>query len=664
MILALAAVVGCGRTENAVPAIDPANLDTSVSPAEDFYQYATGGWQKNNPLKPEYSRYGSFDALAENNVNRINGLFTELGKEEHETGSVGQKISDLYALGLDSLRLNEEGAAPLRPYIAQVMTITDLRSLAQVLAEVHRNGDEPFYGVYVEADLKDSGTNIAYLSQSGLGMGDRDYYLDEENAELKAGYSDFLVKVLTLAQIPDPEKVAADALDVEDAIAKVSWSRVEQRDIKKSYNPTTFKRLVRSYPNLCLDVYTEAAGIETSGNIVVCEPSYFKGLNDYLHSTPVVKLRNYVLAQVVAGGCSLLGDEFYDASFEFYSRQMAGIQEQKPRWKRAQAMTDRLLGEAVGQLYVEKYFPESDKERMLDLVGHIRESLREHISGLDWMSDATKARAFEKLDNFTVKIGYPDKWKDYSSLVIDPELPYYENVVRANNWSYDEDLAKIGKPVDRTEWGMSPQTVNAYYNPTTNEICFPAAILQPPFYNPDADDAVNYGAIGVVIGHEMTHGFDDQGRMFDKDGNMTDWWTAADAAAFNERAQKLVAQFDEVEVLPGVHANGALTLGENIADLGGLRIAYTALQNALGDERPEPIDGFTPEQRFYLGFAAVWAQNITDEAVARQTKMDVHSLGCNRVNVPIRNLDTFFEAFGIKEGDGMYRPEEERVVIW
>ncbi len=663
MLFTLTALVACNGGKK-VPAIDTANLDPEVNPAENFYQYATGGWQKNNPLKPEYARYGSFDALDENNVNRINGLFTELGKQRHEPGSVGQKISDLYALGLDSLRLNEEGAAPLKPYLEDIQAITDAKSLARATARILYNGDGPFFGIYAMADLTDSDTNVEYITQSGLGMGDRDYYLDAENAALKAGYKDYLVKVLTLAGVDDPEKTASDALEVEDNIAKVSWSRVEQRDIHKSYNPTSYDELVKTYPNLHFDELHAAVGIAPQEKIIVCEPSYLKGLDAYVKKAPLEKLKNYLTAIVVDGAANVLSDDFYDASFDFYSKQMSGVQEQKPRWKRSQGRVNGLLGEAVGELYVAKYFPEKDKERMLTLVGNIKNALGEHIDSLDWMTDATKAKAREKLDNFHVKIGYPDKWKDYSSLTIDPSLSYYENIVRAHNWIADDNLSKLGKPVDKEEWQMSPQTVNAYYDPTTNEICFPAAILQPPFYNTDADDAVNYGAIGVVIGHEMTHGFDDQGRNFDKDGNLVDWWTPEDAEAFKAKADKLTEQFNEVEVLPGVHANGALTLGENIADLGGLRIAYTALQNALGDSRPGLKDGFTPEQRFYLGFATVWAQNITDEAIARQTKMDEHSLGNNRVNVPIRNLDTFFDAFGIKEGDKMYRPEEERVVIW
>ncbi len=664
MLFALSALAACKGTSEKVAALDLDNFDEQVSPAENFYQYANGGWQKNNPLKPEYSRFGAFDALNELSIERIKGIFDNIVKGKHKFGTVEQKIADLYSMGMDSLKLNAEGAAPLKPYIEEIQSIANGEDLARVLAHMHRNGDRPFFGMFVMSDLMDSDTNVGYLMQSGLGMGDRDYYLDAENAELKAGYKNFLVKVLGLAGIDSPETVAGDALEIEDAIAKVQWSKVEQRDTWKSYNPMSTEVIIENYPSMNIQTYMGTLGIEPQEKIIVGEPSYFAGLNEILTKTPIDKLKNYMLAQLVQGGCGDLSDDFEDAYFDFFSKQMSGVQEQKPRWKRIQTGTERLLSEAVGQIYVQKYFPEKDKIRMQELVANIQKSLGQHIDELDWMSDETKAKAHEKLANFTVKIGYPDKWKDYSDMVIDPQYSYYENIVRASNWRSDDNLGKLGKPVDKTEWHMSPQTVNAYYNPTSNEICFPAAILQPPFYNTDADDAVNYGAIGVVISHEMSHGFDDQGRNFDKDGNMVDWWTPEDAAAFKEKTEKLIAQFDKVEVLPGVFANGALCLGENIADLGGLNISFTAFKNAMGENRPEPIDGFTPEQRFFLGYASVWAQNITDEEIARLTKMDVHSLGNNRVNVTIRNIDAFQEAFGLKEGDNMYLPKEERVVIW
>ena len=657
-------VCACGTKTGGVPGIDRADLDESVSPKVDFYKYAVGGWQKNNPLKPEYARYGAFDILGENNEKRLNDLFQSMGDLKTEQGSVEQKISDLYKMGLDSLRLNAEGAAPLKPYIDEVLAVSDKEALVREIAAMHLSSESPFFGTYVMADMIDSDSNILYMSQSGLGMGDRDYYVKGCDETIKAGYLDFLTKIFNLAGLDNAAERAAEALKVEDALAEVSWTSVENRDMEKQYNPTTFDALKAEYPSLSLVTYFQALGVEPKGKIVVTQPSYFKAIDKFIAKTDIEVLKNYLLGQLVQGGCGALSDDFTDASFDFFSRQMAGVQQQKPRWKRAMSVPNSLLSEAVGEMYVAKYFPAKDKERMAKMVSNIQAALSEHIDSLDWMSDVTKAKAHEKLNAFHVKIGYPDKWKDYSSLTVDPQLSYYENIRQAALWSMQDNLTRLGKPVDKDEWLMSPQTVNAYYNPSTNEICFPAAILQPPFFNPDADDAVNYGAIGVVISHEMTHGFDDQGRLFDKDGNMADWWTPEDAEAFKAKTAVLVKQFDEVEVLPGVHANGALSLGENIADHGGLRISYTALQNSFGGKHPQPLDGFTAEQRFYLAYAKVWADNITDEEIARRTKLDVHSLGRNRVNVTLRNLDTFFSAFDIVEGDPMFRAPEDRVIIW
>lgn len=664
MVLTMISAAACGGRGEKVPAIDTTNFDTSVSPAEDFYMYTTGGWQKKNPLKPEYSRYGSFDMLNDNNQKRLNELFEDMQNMETAPGSSDRKIADLYKMALDSTKRNAEGAAPLRPYLDEVLAVNDKAALIDAVAKIHLDGENPFFGIYVSSDAMDTDVNVLYMDQSGLGMGDRDYYLDPENAGLKTGYRDFLEKVLSLAGIENASESADQALEVEDAIAAISWSKVELRDVQRCYNPMSSSEIAREYPSLQFDRYLDDVGIGVQDKVIVGQPSYFKALDAMVASMPLEKLRSYLLCQVVAGACDALSDDFYMASFDFFQKQMAGVQEPKPRWKRAMAVPNSILSEAVGKMYVERYFPAQDKEKMSAMVANIQAALSEHIAALDWMSDETKAKAQEKLSAFTVKIGYPDKWKDYSTLEIDPQLSYYQNMVNAMNWYAKDNLSRLGKPVDRSEWLMSPQTVNAYYNPTTNEICFPAAILQPPFFNRDADDAVNYGAIGVVISHEMTHGFDDQGRHFDKEGNMSGWWTAEDEAAFKARTDILVKQFDEVEVLPGMHANGALCLGENIADQGGLRVAYTAMKNSFGGKEPAPVDGFTAEQRFYIAYATLWAQNITDEEIARLTKLDVHSLGNNRVNVTLRNIDTFFDAFGIKEGDPMYRPESERVVIW
>ena len=667
MIMMMAAAVlasACGQKQEKLPALDLASLDTSVSPGQDFYQYATGGWQKAHPLPAEYSRYGSFDAIGENTQKQLNDLFAEMAKMTAEKGSVDQKISDLYKMALDSLTRNQLGAEPIKPYIAEIQAVSSKEDLARLLGRMNKVGEGGFYGGGVDADLMDSNMQIFYLGQGGLGMGDRDYYLDPKNAELKAGYKNFLVKVFELAGLENAEELATKDLAVEDAMAQVSWTREKNRDMAAIYNPMSTDQIFKNWPNLHIDLTMQELGIPAQEKVIVQQPSYFDGLDQIFKNCDLESLKAYLLANFISGSCGSLSDDFYTASWEFFSHQMAGAQEQRPRWKRAMSVPNSLLGEAVGEMYVQKYFPASSKEKMVKLVENLRTALGEHIDGLDWMSDATKARAREKLAAFTVKIGYPDKWKDYSTLDIDPSKTYYENLRAASAWYTADNLSKLGKPTDKTEWGMTPQTVNAYYNPTTNEICFPAGILQPPFFNPEADDAVNYGAIGVVIGHEMTHGFDDQGSLFDKDGNMNNWWTDEDRAAFVEKTHVLADQFNEVEILPGVMANGELTLGENIADHGGVSVAWTALHNALGDKVPAPIDGFTADQRFFLGYARVWAQNITDEEKARLTKLDPHSLGNNRVNVTLRNFGYFFDAFGIQEGDPMWRPESERVHIW
>lgn len=662
----MAAATSCG-TKSAgekVPAIDLANLDPSISAKEDFYQYATGGWQKNHPLKPEYSRYGSFDVLRENNEIRLNELFQGLSSVKAEKGSVQQKISDLYAMGLDSTRLNAEGVNPVKPYLDALESVKDVESFVRAMADIELHGDGGCWGVYAESDMTDNSNTVLYITQSGLALGNRDYYLLAENAELREGYLNFLKKIFTLAGDEKAEQKAKDAFDFQMTIAEPSWSMIQQRDIEARYNPMTPEQLYKEYPALRFDAYLDAMGIPAQSKIVLEQPSYFKALNRILAKTNPRILRHYLQAQLLSGACGYISDDFTDASFDFFSAQMSGIKEQKPRWKRAMQAPNSILGEAVGEMYVAKYFPEKDKQKMLQIVKNIQKGLSEHVASLDWMSEQTKARAQEKLSSFIIKIGYPDKWKDYSTLEIDAQKSYYQNLREASLWSMRDNLSKLGRPVDKTEWGMTPQTVNAYYNPTTNEICFPAGILQPPFFNPNADDAVNYGAIGVVISHEMTHGFDDQGRLFDKDGNLNNWWTEEDAASFKAKADKLVAQFDAVQIQDGLYANGSATLGENIADQGGLRIAFTAMKNSFGGKEPKPIDGFTAEQRFYLAYAILWGQNITPQECARLTLLDVHSLGRNRVNVSLRNLQDFFDAFDIKEGDKMFRPEEERVVIW
>lgn len=664
MMSAVMVMAGCGTKQEKVPAINLSDLDTTVSPGEDFYQYSTGGWQKSHPLGAEYARFGSFDVLRENNVTRLNDLFKGMTDMKAEAGSVEQKISDLYKMGLDSVRLNAEGAEPIKKYLDAIYAVPDKEGLVKLIADFHGSGESPFFSTGVQADLADSDVQILYLGQGGLGIGNRDYYVDPKNAEIKEGYRRFLAKVFTLASVPNPEQAADNAMAVEDALAANSWDNVQERDIEAQYNPMSTEELVRKYPGFDFASYFAQRNIPSQDKLVVAELSFFDAFAKYFAQTDLAVLKDYIAGQFIQNACGAISDDFTDASFDFFSRQMSGIQQQKPRWKRAMSVPNSILGEAVGKMYVAKYFPESSKLMMEELVKNLQIALSEHIDSLDWMGDETKAKAHEKLDNFTVKIGYPDVWKDYSSLQIDPQKSYYENMKAASAWYIADNMSKLGKATDRAEWGMTPQTVNAYYNPTTNEICFPAAILQPPFFNPDADEAVNYGGIGVVIGHEMSHGFDDQGRLFDSKGNMASWWAEDDDVRFRAKAEKLAEMFDKVEILPGLMANGHNTLGENIGDHGGLSIAYTAMQNALKDKNPGLIDGFTPQQRFYLSYGAIWAQNITDEEKSRLTMLDVHSLAENRVNVSLRNFQTFFDAFGIKEGDPMFLPEEERIHIW
>ena len=663
IMMSLCALAACNQRGKG--ALDLTDLDPTTSPKEDFYQYATGGWQAKNPLKPEFSRYGSFDAIAETTQKNLNELFENMATLQAEPGTVDQKIADLYRMALDSTTRNALGAEPIKPYIAEIQAISNLDEMAEVLGKMNLYGEGGFFSAGVEADLANSDMQVLYLSQGGLGMGDRDYYLLETNAELKAGYQAFLEKALSLAGLENAAELAAKDLQVENAMAPIFWSREQNRDMNAIYNPMSSAEIDARWPELRFGRICSICNVPAQDLIVVAQPSYFDGLNTLLKKTDIETLKAYVLAQFVSGQCGALSDDFYAAQWEFFSHQMAGAQEQRPRWKRAMSVPNSLLGEAVGQMYVERYFPESSKQKMVTLVENLRTALGEHIDNLDWMSDATKAKAREKLAAFTVKIGYPDKWKDYSTLSIDPKNTYYENLRNASAWYVQDNLSKLGKPTDKTEWGMTPQTVNAYYNPTTNEICFPAGILQKPFFDPEADDAVNYGGIGVVIGHEMSHGFDDQGSMFDANGNMVNWWTDEDKAKFDALGDKLAEQFNVVEILPGVHANGRFTLGENIGDHGGLSIAYSALENALNGNMDKPvIDGFTPKQRFYLSYGNIWAQNITDQEKARLTNMDPHSLAENRVNVSVRNFQTFFDAFDIHEGDAMFRPEEERVHIW
>ena len=667
----MVALASCNAPQKEVAkiaAIDLANLDTTVAAGTDFYEYACGGWIKNNPLKPEYARFGTFDQLRENNENQLRTLIEELKAAPQEAGGAAQKISALYAMGLDSTKLNEDRATPVKEELAAIQSLATKADVSKMVATLHKEGMAPFFALFVGADEKNSDMNIVQLYQAGIGMGDRDYYLmeDEGSERIRKAYRTYIDRLFTLTGAsPEQAQAAVDAvMKIEKGIAEISYSREDLRDSQKNYNKMPYEEFKKLGEALNWDIYFETMGLDSLKELDAKQVEFYKGLDKFLKDITVDEQKYYLEFNLLNAAAPYLSDDFADAEFEFYGKTMSGKQEQQPRWKRSLSVVNRALGEAVGEMYVAKYFPASSKEKMLTLVGNLQTALGERIDGLQWMSDTTKAKAREKLAAFTVKIGYPDKWRDYSGLEIKNDS-YWANVRRSNIFDMEYQLADVDKPVDKSRWYMSPQTVNAYYNPTTNEICFPAAILQPPFFNPEADDAVNYGAIGVVIGHEMTHGFDDQGRNYDKDGNLVDWWTAEDAERFTERAEILVKQYDQIVVVDTLHANGRFTLGENIADHGGLLIAHQAYQNSLkGKETPAPIDGFTNEQRFFLGYATLWGQNIRPEEIRRLTKIDPHSLGKWRVNAALRNIDAFYDAFGIKEGDPMYLAPEDRVVIW
>lgn len=646
--------------------VDRANLDETITPGEDFYQYACGGWMKNNPLQAQYSRFGTFDELAETNRTQIKELIQNLGTD-NKKGSVAQKVSDLYLMGMDSVRLNAEGIAPLKADLAKIASLKK-GSITETLAWLHYGLAGAFFGVGPEADMLNSDVTILYLGPSGLGLGDRDYYLENDKniVTIRNAYSNYVATLFKLIgyKEKDSKKAAATILKIETEIAKSLMTREESRDISKQYNIKKIDEIKSEYSAINWESYFSYMGWQNVDKLCVTQPVALKKVNELLVSLTEKELRDYITYKYVRSASSYLSDDFVVANFEMFSKTLSGKTEMQPRWKRALDVPNSYLGEAVGELYVNKYFPGDSKEKMLKLVNNLKIALAEHIAGLDWMSDKTKVNALVKLNSFRVKIGYPDKWRDYTGLSIDPSLSYWENIKNASIFETKRANAEYGKPVDREAWGMTPQTVNAYYNPTTNEICFPAGILQAPYFDPNSDDACNYGAIGVVIGHEMTHGFDDQGRNFDQSGNMTDWWTAEDAKKFTEKTDVLVEQFNKIIVAGDQHANGRFTLGENIADQGGLRVAYTAFKKTEQGKSNEKIDGFTPDQRFYISYADVWAGNITEQEILRRTKTDPHSLGRWRVNASLKNIDTFFKAFGIKEGDKMYVKPEDRVVIW
>lgn len=654
--------------QGAVHGVNKADMDMSVRPGDDFYQYAGGGWLKANPMKPEYSSYGVFNDLAETNRKQIRELFENLSKEKHAFGSVGQKVADLYNMAMDSVRLNKEGAAPLQKDLDKVKAFSKKADFTAFIADQHLYMGNPFFGIGVDTDLKNSDLNVMWLSAGTSGLPDRDYYLntDADSKKKQEAYRAYLSKIFQLSgyKKKEAEKAAKVIYNIEYQFAEAKMSRAEARDYNKLYNIYTIDMLQKDYPAIQWAKYFELMGVKDVKQVILTEPKVMAVAQKLMSTLSEQDIKYYVAGLIIKSSTSVLSDDFVNANFDFYGRMLNGQKEQKARWKRALGFPNSLLGEAVGELYVSKYFAGESKAKMLKLIDNLRKALATRIANLTWMNDTTKINALVKLNSFTVKVGYPDKWRDYSKLTIDPAKSLYDNVAAATYVETLRNLEKFGKPVDKSEWGMTPQTVNAYYNPTTNEICFPAAILQAPFFDVNADDATNYGAIGVVIGHEMTHGFDDQGRNFNADGNMVDWWTAGDSKRFTAAAEKLAAQFDQITVVGDLKANGHLTLGENIADQGGLRISYDAFKTTQQFQEGKEIDGFTPVQRFYLSYGRIWAEHMTEEAIYQQTKSDPHSIGRNRVNATLRNIDTWYDAFGVKEGDKMWLAPAERAIVW
>lgn len=654
--------------QGAVHGVNKADMDMSVRPGDDFYQYAGGGWLKANPMKPEYSSYGVFNDLAETNRKQIRELFENLSKEKHAFGSVGQKVADLYNMAMDSVRLNKEGAAPLQKDLDKVKAFSKKADFTAFIADQHLYKGNPFFGIGVDTDLKNSDLNVMWLSAGTSGLPDRDYYLntDADSKKKQEAYRAYLSKIFQLSgyKKKEAEKAAKVIYNIEYQFAEAKMSRAEARDYNKLYNIYTIDMLQKDYPAIQWAKYFELMGVKDVKQVILTEPKVMAVAQKLMSTLSEQDIKYYVAGLIIKSSTSVLSDDFVNANFDFYGRLLNGQKEQKARWKRALGFPNSLLGEAVGELYVSKYFAGESKAKMLKLIDNLRKALATRIANLTWMNDTTKINALVKLNSFTVKVGYPDKWRDYSKLTIDPAKSLYDNVAAATYVETLRNLEKFGKPVDKSEWGMTPQTVNAYYNPTTNEICFPAAILQAPFFDVNADDATNYGAIGVVIGHEMTHGFDDQGRNFNADGNMVDWWTAGDSKRFTAAAEKLAAQFDQITVVGDLKANGHLTLGENIADQGGLRISYDAFKTTQQFQEDKEIDGFTPAQRFYLSYGRIWAEHMTEEAIYQQTKSDPHSIGRNRVNATLRNIDTWYDAFGVKEGDKMWLAPAERAIVW
>ena len=672
LTMALAAITMNGSADEPLKSgINPADMNTSVKAGDDFYEYACGGWMKANPLPAAYSRFGCFDRLGEDNNKRINDILKELQSNTYPQGTVEQKLSDYYKLAMDSARREKEGIQPVMPLIKKLEAAKTVKQLFDVQLEMAKFGDSEFYSAGMGADEKNATQNILNVSQGGLTLGQKDYYLetDEATTKIREAYKQHIVRMFQLFGFSKGQatKKMQNVWKLELALAKVSKSRTELRDPQANYNKMTLKDFTAKYPNLKLEQVMNAQGLQSKymQELVVGQPAFMAGANTLLAKMKPAEYRDYMEWGVIVSAANYLNDDVRKANFDFFGKTMTGRKEEHPLWRRATSQVQSAMGQALGRIYVDKYFPAAAKARMLKLVKNLQIALGERIAAQDWMDDSTKVNALLKLNSFYVKVGYPDKWIDFTKLVVDAKKSYYENHI--NNLTFWNEYYidhTAGKPVDIEDWYMTPQTVNAYYNPTTNEICFPAGILQVPFFDMTADDAFNYGAIGVVIGHEMTHGFDDQGRQFDKDGNMHDWWKATDGKNFTERTDKYADFFSAIDVLPDLKANGRLTLGENLADHGGLMVAYAAFKNATKNQTLPVIDGLTPDQRFFLAYAGVWAGNITEAEIRNRTKSDPHALGRWRVNGALPHIDAWYEAFGIKEGDKMYIPKEKRLQLW
>ena len=662
-------IAGSATAQTLSTGIDPANLDTSVRPGDDFFQYAAGGWMKSHPLDSEHPENGAFVDLSEQNTLRIQELILQYAGTPQEKGSLGQKIGSLYNLRMDSVRLNREGWTPIKPVLERIAAIKDRKEYQLVTAQIDRRGEETMmYGIGVGADMRNASMNIVSVGQGGLGLGTRDYYLndDEQTVRVREAYKTFMKNLFQMVgndSVTAQKKMEA-VMAIETRIAKASYSRVELRDISKNYHKMSYNQLVTDFPGIDWGNVFLASGFPTFDWVDVGQPEPIHEVEKILAEASLDDLKTYAEIKIISGATNVMSDEFRAEAFRL-SSVLSGVKQDRPRWKRAVSSVSGVLGEAIGKLYVEKYFPESSKKRMLELVHNLQKALAQRIDEATWMSAETKAKAKDKLANFIVKIGYPDKWKDYSGLQVCDSLSLYENMGNISEFFLLDQLKrKVNKPVDKTEWLMTPQTINAYYMPTTNEICFPAAILQPPFFDPNADDAMNYGAIGGVIGHEMSHGFDDQGSQFDKTGNQNNWWTEADKKNFEQRTKVLEDAFGKFEAVPGKFINGKLTLGENIGDNGGLNIAFRAFQNAMKENPLQKADGFTPEQRFFLSWGRVWAANARPEYTEYIITVDPHSPNKARVNAALPHINAWYDAFGIKKGDKLFIPKKQRAQIW